>query len=54
MAMWNGYQSNLSRTQVPGYSQVLPICIVVLLADVHTFKSDKRVYKKRMLGIEFP
>jgi hypothetical protein len=34
--------------------QVLLICIMALLADGRTFKYDKRVYEKRMLGMEVP
>jgi hypothetical protein len=30
------------------------ICTVALLADGHTFRSDKRVYEKRMLGVGVP
>jgi hypothetical protein len=37
-----------------GVQVVLPICIVALLADGHTFRSNKRVYEKRMPGIGVP
>jgi hypothetical protein len=39
---------------LPGYSQVLPVCIMALLAGGRTFENEKRVYVKRMLGIEVP
>jgi hypothetical protein len=33
----------------------LPICIVVLLSEVHTLKNDKGLHKrKEMLGIRIP
>jgi hypothetical protein len=32
----------------------LPICIVALLADGRTFRSNKRVHEKRMIGVEVP
>jgi hypothetical protein len=39
---------------VPRYRRDLPVCIVAILADGHTFRKDKRVYEKRMLGMEVP
>jgi hypothetical protein len=32
-------------------SECLPICIAALLAEMHTSRSDKGVYGKRMLGM---
>jgi hypothetical protein len=32
----------------------LPVCTVALLANGHNLRNDKRVYEKRMLGIEAP
>jgi hypothetical protein len=32
----------------------LSVSIAVLLADRHTFRNDKGVYVKRMLGVEVP
>jgi hypothetical protein len=32
----------------------LPVCIVALLADGHAFRSDKRVYENKTLGIGVP
>jgi hypothetical protein len=32
----------------------LPVCIMALLANGHAFRSDKRVYENKMLGIGVP
>jgi hypothetical protein len=42
LAMWNRCYPNPGSPRVMGYSQVLPVCIVTLLAHEHTFRNDKR------------
>jgi hypothetical protein len=52
LVMWNVWKPNPGSPRVSGYSRVFPVCILALLANGHTFRNDKRVHEKWMLGIE--